>query len=325
MFVELSRKWARWAAPAVATGIIVGGIVLPTARAADFASDCCADLEQRVADLEATATRKGNRNMSLTISGQVDKVILWWDDGRSSKTYYGLENGNATTRFSIYGDAKVAADVQIGFEITLDNQSGTSAGVNQWDANGKNNNLITPLGAPSFTGNNNDNYFGAARRMLVWIEDGKLGRISVGRNFMAGAVTTIDLAGISAGASDSLSQINGSFVVRGPAGQHYDVLWKNLTIYSTNLPRQNEVRYDAPSIAGFIFSASLADDGSNWGSMVRYANEFNGIHVAGGIGYEHFGQVAAQAVGVEQHRHLGAINQRAHLHARLHLQAEEAL
>jgi hypothetical protein len=294
MFAGLLRKCAEWAAVAAATSIIVGGVVLPTARAADFATDCCADLEQRVADLEATAARKGNRKMSLTIAGQVDKVIMWWDDGQSSKTYYGLENGNATTRLSIFGDAKVAADVKIGFEIMLDNQSGTSAGVNQWDANGKNNDLITPLGAPSFTSNNNDNYFGAARRMFVWIEDAKLGRISVGRNYMAGAVTTIDLAGISAGADDSLSQINGSFSLRGPAGQYYDVLWKNLTIYSTNPPRQNEVRYDAPSIAGFIFSASLADDGSNYGTMLRYLNEVRGFRIAAGIGYEHYGQVTAQ-------------------------------
>jgi hypothetical protein len=131
--------------------------------------------------------------------------------------------------------------------------------------------------------------------MFVWIEDVKLGRIAVGRNYMAGAITTIDLAGISAGASDSLSQINGSFFLRGPAGQYYDVAWKNLTLYSTLPARQNEVRYDSPAIMGFIYSASIADDGSNWGTMLRYLSEFNGLRVAGGIGYEHYGQVTAQA------------------------------
>ena len=48
---------------------LVGGV--PSARAADLGGDCCADLEERVAELEATTARKGNRRVSLTISGQV--------------------------------------------------------------------------------------------------------------------------------------------------------------------------------------------------------------------------------------------------------------
>ncbi len=38
-----------------AAGILVGGIAAPSAaRAADLGGDCCADLEERVANLEAT-------------------------------------------------------------------------------------------------------------------------------------------------------------------------------------------------------------------------------------------------------------------------------
>jgi hypothetical protein len=36
------------------------------AKAADLGSDCCADLEERVAELEATTVRKGNKNVSVT-------------------------------------------------------------------------------------------------------------------------------------------------------------------------------------------------------------------------------------------------------------------
>src|SRR5215467_4173892 len=86
-----------------AAGIIVGGVAMPSAKAADLGGDCCADLEERVAELEATTARKGNRKMSLTITGQVHKMIMWWDDGKSSKTYYGVENRNSSTRFSLLG------------------------------------------------------------------------------------------------------------------------------------------------------------------------------------------------------------------------------
>lgn len=43
------------------------------AAAADLGGDCYADLEERVAELEATTARKGNRKVSLEVSGQVTK------------------------------------------------------------------------------------------------------------------------------------------------------------------------------------------------------------------------------------------------------------
>ena len=39
------------------------------AKAADLGGDCCADLEERVAELEATTVRKGNKKVSVTLSG----------------------------------------------------------------------------------------------------------------------------------------------------------------------------------------------------------------------------------------------------------------
>src|SRR6516162_216092 len=126
-----------------AAGFFVGGVAMPSAQAADLGGDCCADLEERVAELEATTARKGNRKMSLTITGQVHKMIMWWDDGHQSKTYYGVESRNSSTRFSILGEAKVTPNVKVGFEIMLDNQAGSSSGLTQWDANGKNNSDIT--------------------------------------------------------------------------------------------------------------------------------------------------------------------------------------
>ncbi len=42
----------------------LGGVPLP-AKAADLGGDCCADLEERVAELEATTVRKGNKKVSV--------------------------------------------------------------------------------------------------------------------------------------------------------------------------------------------------------------------------------------------------------------------
>jgi len=51
--------------------------------AADLGGSCCAELEERIAELEVTTATQGNRKVSLTISGQVNRIIMWWDDGHS--------------------------------------------------------------------------------------------------------------------------------------------------------------------------------------------------------------------------------------------------
>ena len=65
----------------VAAGLLVGGLSAGSASAADLGGNCCADLEERIAELEATTARKGNRKVSLTISGWVCQQVMWWDDG----------------------------------------------------------------------------------------------------------------------------------------------------------------------------------------------------------------------------------------------------
>ena len=65
----------------VAAGLLVGGLSVGSASAADLGGNCCADLEERIAELEATTARKGNRKVSLTVSGWVAEQVMWWDDG----------------------------------------------------------------------------------------------------------------------------------------------------------------------------------------------------------------------------------------------------
>ena len=121
-----------------AAGLFMGGVAMPSAKAADLGGDCCADLEERVAELEATTARKGNRKMSLTITGQVHRMVLWWDDGHSSKTYYGIDNTNSSSRFTFLGSARVNPSVSMGFEIMIEVEAGgTSSKLSQLDEDGK--------------------------------------------------------------------------------------------------------------------------------------------------------------------------------------------
>src|SRR5215475_10067322 len=162
MIGGLLKSASRWALVAAA-GVIVGGVAMPSAKAADLGGDCCADLEERIADLEATTARKGNRKMSLTITGQVHRMTLWWDDGRDSDVFWGLDNTNSSTRFSFTGTAKVTPNVSMGFDITIEIEAGgTSSKVSQFDEDGKVGAQINGAGAASFNAANTDAYFGDA-------------------------------------------------------------------------------------------------------------------------------------------------------------------
>src|SRR5262245_20295498 len=270
---------------AAAFGLVLG---VSSAQAADLGGNCCADLEERIADLEATTARKGNRKMSLTITGQVHRMTLWYDDGHRSDTYWGLDNTNSSSRFSFTGTAKVTPAVSVGFDITIEIEAGgTSSKVSQFDEDGKLGAQINGGFGASFNAANSDAYFGDARRVAWWIEDTRWGRLTVGRYESAGAITTIDLAGIGAGASASVILVNGGFLVRGPQAQYWGVSFANLGDPAANQGRTELLRWDSPTYQGFILSASIAEFNSDyWGVMLRYANEFNGVRVAAGIGYE---------------------------------------
>jgi len=295
-------------------GLFVG---VGTSPAADLAGSCCADLEERIAELEATAARKGNRKMSLTISGQVDRVVVWFDDGKSSGTYYGIDNTNSSSRFTFSGNAKVTPKVSMGFEIMIENEAGggTSSKASQLDEDGKltsfNPNVNIPptiaggtttfpgsaIGIPSFNAHNTDAYFADARHVAWWIEHADLGRLTVGRWDGARVPVTIDLTGhIFLPASASFTLLNGGFFLRGPSGQFYTMTWGNIVDPAIDPIRTELVRYDSPSYMGFICSASLAEAGDYWGTMVRYANEFNGVRIGGGIGYERVTDIATPGV-----------------------------
>src|SRR5262244_1776695 len=283
-----------------AAGLFVGGVAMPSAKAADLGGDCCADLEERVAELEATTARKGNRKMSLTVTGQVNRIVAWYDDGKTSTTYYGLDNTNSSSRYILSGNAKVTPKVSMGFEIMIEIEAGgTSSKVNQFDEDGKLVSFIPNVnigstspavntGIPSFNAHNTDPYFGDARHVAWWMEHADLGRLTVGRWESAGVLGTIDLTGhIFLPASAAFGLLNGGFFIRGPGGQVYTTRWADIADPAANNPGRTElVRYDSPSWNGFIYSASIAEAGDYWGTMLRYANEFNGFRLAGTVGYE---------------------------------------
>src|SRR4030042_5089977 len=120
MFGGLTKTSSRIAI-AAALGLTLGGFAMSAspARAADLVGDCCADLEERVAELEATTVRKGNKKVSVTLSGWVVKSMNFWDDGEIDHFVVGDKDYDLGSRFAITGSAQIAPGWSGGYNATV--------------------------------------------------------------------------------------------------------------------------------------------------------------------------------------------------------------
>ena len=114
----------------VAAGVIAGGFAT-SASAADLGGNCCADLEERIAELEATTARKGNRKVSLTVSGWVGQQVTWWDDGREKNVYVTDLGTTLASHVKFTGQAQITAGLEAGYVLHLEAVGSDSLTISQ--------------------------------------------------------------------------------------------------------------------------------------------------------------------------------------------------
>jgi hypothetical protein len=296
-------------------GLFVVGTAAP-AKAADLGGDCCADLEERVAELEATSVRKGNRRVSLTISGQVSTALMAWNDdsnvslvsggkdadgkglpgksggrARGSDVYVVENVPSGGTFFAITGDAKINPKLTAGFNVTIAlDTGGRSHQVNQLDDDG----TLDPVrdaGARSAGGFDTD----IVLTLANWYLDHKdLGRVTVGRiNTATAGVTTVDLGGAGVTANSQIGYTQrGMFLssndglLLNSAGTTWAAALGGNTVNGAGLSRANAISYTSPTFGGFSVAAAWGED-DVYDVALRYAGEAGGLRFAAAIGYIH--------------------------------------
>ncbi len=222
-----------------------------TVEAADLGGNCCADLEERVAELESTVVRKGNRKVSVRISGQINQLVLFHDaDGGDLTDPKIMDPGHERneSRLDVQGVANINSGLRAGFVLSL----GFGDAINN-------------SGSPD------------VRESYIFIDSDALGKILLGR--APEATEGIMELSLSRGASNvfllgDLTPIDT--YVTDEVGLTLDNPFDGT--------RRQTLRYVSPSVAGFIVSASLSND-EVWDISLRYAGEFGAFQVAAGIGY----------------------------------------
>lgn len=255
-----------------ALGVLVGA---GSASAADLGGNCCADLEERIAELEATAARKGNRKVSLTVSGWVNEALFAWDDGVERDVYVGT-NTVEQSRVRFVGEAKVTEDVAAGFTLEIGAFGGDSRNFSQVEPDGTNAGTTV------------------VRKSNWWLKSKSLGKLTVGLEGTAtyhllddaDTTATRNFADAEASAQSLAAfrlRINGA-----PVGAN--LRWTDLLLGTNNdTPgqngRRNIVRYDSPEFAGFVFTASWGED-DMWGGALTYKAKLGDFNLLAKAGYE---------------------------------------
>lgn len=276
-FMKTSSRTALIAA----AGLLMSTYAYAPANAADLgASSCCSDLEERVAELEATTARKGNRVVSLQIYGQVNKALMIWDDGVDSDAFV-VDNVLASSRFGLQGKATMMTGMTAGYNIEYEIQDARSDQVynGTWDGIGTGG---PKSGDDGFLASNT--YDGALllRQNYVYIESDRLGRVSIGHQSSgADGAYEVNLSG-SLRTADPLN--GNAFFIRDTGANRNN---GQLINWARDLdgPRDDVIRYDTPSLYGFILSASWGEN--DYADLVlRFKKEFNSIRVAAALAYQ---------------------------------------
>jgi len=247
--MELGMINPKFTMAALSAMMLMGG---PSVYAADLGGNCCADLEERVAELEATTARKGNRKQTLTVYGQVHAGMFFHNiEGADRAKMSVIDGAQSQSRIGFKGSAKINEDVSAGFVLEIGVggfEEGTGASTNTL----------------------------AKRLAYVHITSKKLGSVSLGTQSTAtDGLAEIDLSQ-SALASLPLSLAPADSALIGISVSPFDG------------SRANAIKYTSPLVGGFSLQAAWVSEDA-FDVALRYAGEFGGIRVAAGAGYREDG------------------------------------
>ena len=237
------------------------------ATAEDLAA-CCADLDARVAELEALSAAKGVSKSILTLYGQVNQAVMAWDDGYEENAYF-VTNDASRTRFGFRGKSELNADLSAIFLIEIGVRS----------VNSKRSDQISIRSGMDLR----RAWWGAASKSF--------GTLQLGRAVTSlEEVTEANLAGTHRGGKYSDVEDSGlGLRLRSKSTPSLsDVAWRRLIKHTGNQPgegdAQSGIRYISPTVAGFFASVSWGAD-DMWDASVEYLGDISDFTVEARVGY----------------------------------------
>jgi hypothetical protein len=218
----------------------------------------------------ALEIKSGNDKVDVQLKGQVNRAVMFADDGNESKTFH-VDNTNSESRLTLKGKVKASEQLTVGgtFEV-------------QWQANPSDQ---VSMDEETIAGEFEE------RIMEVWLAPKDMGKFSLGRGDMASDDTSeVDLSGTDVAGNSDVADVGGGLVFHDPAagaaaaGMSVNDAFSNMD----GLSRKNRVRYDTPDFAGFGLSAA-AGEKEMVDAALRYSGTFSGAKLKAALAWSNPG------------------------------------
>ncbi|MEE8270488.1 MAG: hypothetical protein V3R98_01985 [Alphaproteobacteria bacterium] len=236
-------------------------------------------LMQRVEQLEAqqrsgraqpagaadALVESGNDSIRLTLSGQVNRGVLFADNGADSEVFH-VDNDNSSTRVRMIGEGDLDDDITVGTQIEVQFESNSSAAIS-FDQD-------SSAGPNNFT----------ERKLELYVDSDRAGRLWLGQGDTASNSTSeVDLSGTAVVAHSAIGEMAGGLafdLVRGGDSVRIKDAFSNFD----GLSRDDRLRYDTPNLGGFTASASAIETGT-WDAAVRFSGDIAGTRAVAAVAY----------------------------------------
>jgi hypothetical protein len=187
------------------------------------------------AALAAAAASAQAQGLEVKLSGQVNRGVMWADDGVQSDTFH-VDNDNSSTRFRFQGTGEVSPGLKAGLIFEVEYQSSPS-------------NLITFADRDGASPTLDERY------MDLFFE-GRYGKLSMGQgDGAANGGVEVDLSGTSVAHYADISATGGAFAFRTAAGGTGPTMGSVLSQQDFE-SRYDRLRYDTPLFGGARLAVS---------------------------------------------------------------------
>jgi hypothetical protein len=209
--------------------------------------------------------KSGNDKISLAISGQINRAVLWADDGDEDEIFH-VDNDNSSTRVRFIGKGQFSENFSVGTQMEVQFESNSTADIRM--------DQTSPGGDNNFT----------ERKLEFYLDHKQLGRLWLGQGDTASnGSSEIDLSGTTVINYSGIADMMGGIEFGGAGvGPRINQAWSNFDGFS----RQDRIRYDTPKLAGFQAKVSAFEaENDGWDVALSYSNDYGFLKVAAAVAY----------------------------------------
>src|SRR5499433_2405543 len=226
----------------------------------------------------------GSDKVKLTVSGQIDRGLLVFDDSHQTNLFH-VDNDISSTRLRFIGEVVPDDDLKLNANLEFDLRSNASDRIDQTQKN---------------TGVDTDTLF-RIRRASVSLTSKTFGKFTIGQDATAtDGVAEYDLSGTYITQESDVEALGGAMFFS--PGDHLGTRRRMNQIFANfDGGRDDEIRYDTPTFYGFNLQASLAqgsgpgapnqtgnlqDSTGRFEVALHYKDEIEGTKIEAGVGYQ---------------------------------------